>query len=265
MIGKKGTRALTLDINKIGKRLSKSKRSQLTIFIIIAILIIAVVALFFVFRGGIQKEKPASPETAEINSFVQECLDDSLEEVVFRIGEGGGYYFPPKISTPLLEVPYYIKNNKNLMPTKQDIENEISRYVKRELVLCIGNFAQFPEYEITKGEMTAETKIESERVLVDVKYPLTIIKDETKSKIEDFNSEIPVRLGIVYDAVAEFVGQELETGVEGTCVSCLADISVKKDLYASVFDYDNRTSIFIISDFNSKINKEEFVYIFANE
>ncbi len=59
-----------------------SKKGQLTIFIIIAILIIAVVGLFFVFRGGIQKEKPVSPESAPIKNFVQECLDDSLEEVV---------------------------------------------------------------------------------------------------------------------------------------------------------------------------------------
>ena len=89
----------------------KNRGGQLTIFIIIAILIIAVVALFFVFRRNLQLPgKPVSPETAEIQNFVQECLDDSLEKVVFRIGEGGGSYFPSSVaSTPLLDVPYYIK------------------------------------------------------------------------------------------------------------------------------------------------------------
>ncbi len=242
------------------------KRGQLTIFIIIAILIIAVVGLFFVFRGGIQKEKPVSPESAPIKNSVQECLDDSLEDVVFRVGEGGGYYFPPKISTPLLEVPYYIKDNKNLMPSKEQIQDEISKYVKRELFLCLGNFALFsPEYEITKGEITSETIIELERVIVDVNYPLTIKKGDSKSKLENFNSETPVRLGIVYDAVAEFVNEELETNEEGICVSCLFDISKRNGFKISYPNYDDKTYIFIIEDPISKINEDEFVYVFANE
>src|SRR3989344_5958004 len=183
-------------------------RAQLTIFIIISILIVAVVVLFFTFRGTLQKEKPVSPETAEIQNFVQECLDESLESVVFKVGENGGYYFPPKVSTPVLEVPYYIKKNISLMPSKEDIGNEISRGVARELIFCLEDFSLFPEYEITKGKMTPpEVVIESERVLVELNYLLTIIKGDSKSKIEDFSSEVPVRLGIIYDAVAEFVGE----------------------------------------------------------
>ena len=241
-----------------------TKRGQITIFIIISILIVAVVVLFFSLRGTLQKEKPVSPETAEIQNFVQNCLDDSLESVVFKVGENGGYYFPPKVSTPVLEVPYYIKDNNNLMPKKEDIEKEISKYVSRELVLCLGDFALLPEYQITKGQIIIETKIESERVLVNINYPLTIIKDDSKSKLEDFSSEVPVRLGIVYDAVGEFIEKNLETP-GGFCVSCLLEITAEKDLYVNVFDSDDRTKIFIITDYNSIINKKEFVYVFANE
>lgn len=242
-------------------------KAQLTIFIIIAILIISSVVLFFVFRGEIGKKESVSPESAPIQNFVQECLDRSLESVVFQVGENGGYYFsgsaPAK--TELLEVPYYIKNNKNLMPSKEDIENEISKYAERELILCLGNFALFPEYEITKGEITSETIIEPERVIVDINYPLTIKKGDSKSKIEDFDSEVPVRFGIVYDAVAEFVGNELETNEEGICVSCLFDISKKNGLKSFYPNYDDKTYIFIIEDPNSEINGEKFVYVFANE
>src|SRR3989339_303224 len=217
----------------------KNKNAQLTIFIIISILIVAVVVLFFTLRGNLNLPgKPVSPETTKIKNFVQTCLDDSLESVVFKVGENGGYYFPPKVSTPILEVPYYIKNNKSLMPSKEDIEREISRGIERELFFCIGNFELFsPEYEITKGKMTPpEVAIESERVLVEMNYPLTIQKGGSKSKIEDFSSEIPVRLGIVYDAVAEFINGEIEN--EEYCASCLLESLIKNDLYVNSFDYD---------------------------
>jgi len=243
----------------------KNKNAQLTIFIIISILIVAVVVLFFTLRGNLNLPgKPVSPETTKIKNFVQTCLDDSLESVVFKVGENGGYYFPPKVSTPVLEVPYYIKDNKNLMPPKENIENEISRGIARELIFCLEDFSLFPEYEITKGKMNSpEVVIESERVFVEVNYPLTIQKGGSKSKIEDFSSEVPVRLGIVYDAVAEFINGEIEN--EEYCASCLLESLIKNDLYVNSFDYDENIKIFILRDFNSKINKKEFILNFANE
>ena len=55
----------------------KEKRGQLTIFIIVAILVIAIVALFFAFpklRTAVGIEKPLSPE-----KFIQTCLEDTIK------------------------------------------------------------------------------------------------------------------------------------------------------------------------------------------
>lgn len=241
------------------------KRGQITIFIIIAILLVSSVVLFFVLKGNLKiPGKPISPETVEIQNFVEECLDDSLEKVVFRIGENGGYYsLGQAVSTPVLEVPYYIKDNKNLMPSKENIENEISKYVSRELVFCLGDFTLFREYNITKGKIVATTKIESERVLVEVNYPLTIIKGESSSKIKKFNSEVPVRLGLVYDAVAEFIVADLKT--DDFCITCLLSAIQETGLKATPTFYGENTQIIYIEDPLSKLNKKEFVYVFANE
>ena len=243
----------------------KRKKAQLTIFIIIAIFIVAVVALFFVLRGNLNLPgKPASPETAEIQNFVQGCLDDSLEKVVFRIGENGGYYSLSKSSTPLLEVPYYIKNNQNLMPSKEKIQGEISKGIAKELTFCLEDPAFFPEYEITKGKMASpEIIIEPERVLVEVNYPLTIKKEESRSKIEDFNSEVPIRLGIIYDAVSEFIDEDLKE--EGICLDCFLIAFTPSNLKSNVFWEIDGTAIFIVRDFESIIDEKEFVFNFANE
>ena len=248
----------------------KNKKAQLTIFIIIAIFIIAVVVLFFTLKGILQKEKPISPETAEIQNFVQECLDDSLEEVVFKVGENGGYYFPSSApaTTPVLEIPYYIKDNNNLMPRKEKIQEQISKGVARELIFCLRDFTIFTnEYEITKGKINPpEVVIEPERVLVELNYPLTIKKGESHSKIEDFNSEVPVRLGIVYDAVGEFAAGDLKT--EGICVDCLLNIGEKYQILIDSY-YSEETSdiIFIVIDEGEYFEKSEevFKYVFAIE
>ncbi|MEK6823880.1 MAG: hypothetical protein AABY06_02480 [Nanoarchaeota archaeon] len=187
-----------------------------------------------------------------------------MEKVVFRIGENGGYYLLPKSSTPLLEIPYYIKNNQNLMPSKETIQNEISKGVARELIFCLENFASFTEYEITEGKMTQpEVVIEPERILVEVNYPLTIKKGESRSKIEDFNSEVPIRLGIIYDAVSEFIDEDLKE--EGICLDCFLIAFTPSNLKSNVFWEIDGTAIFIVRDFESIIDEKEFVFNFANE
>ncbi len=240
-------------------------RGQLTIFIIISVLIIASVGLFFIFRGNLQiPGKPVSPETTQIQNFVQECLEEVSESAVFDIAERGGYEDPSKISSTIVfNTPYYIKNNKNIMLSKEKIQEEISKDIVKEMKICINNFAIFPEYDITKGEIIPEIIIESERVLIDVNYPLTIIKDKSRSKIKDFNSEIPVRLWIVYDAVAGFINESIN--YRGVCINCLLDISSKNNLQSEFSNYNNETIIFIINDPQSKLNNREFVYVFANE
>ncbi|KHO54841.1 MAG: hypothetical protein QT10_C0011G0022 [archaeon GW2011_AR19] len=93
-------------------------------------------------------------------------------------------------------------------------------------------------------------------------YPLTIIKGDAKSKIEDFNSEVPVRLGIVYDAVGEFIEKNLETP-GGFCVDCLLEVLMEKGLHSNIFWEDEKTAIFIVRDFNSAVNEKEFILNFA--
>ncbi|MBI2004519.1 hypothetical protein HYS72_03595 [Candidatus Pacearchaeota archaeon] len=245
-----------------------NKRGQLTIFIILAILIIAFVALFFVFRGGIQKEKPVSPEIAPIKNFVEECIYDAGEDALYFIGLHGGYYVPNKFSTSL-GVPYYIKDNNTLMPSKEDIEIEISKYVDEALLLCAGNFTEFDNFQIASGKPKTSAKILDEKVILEVNYPLTIIRGEEKSRISEFKTEIPVRLGRIYNAGSFIVSEHLKGEI---CMSCLLELQEKENL--SIMSQDSleesKTIIYNIFDesylFKEKIPEDErYLFRFAIE
>tara|TARA_Y100000310_G_scaffold213829_1_gene214838 strand:+ start:14200 stop:14937 length:738 start_codon:yes stop_codon:yes gene_type:complete len=239
----------------------KEKKGQLTIFIIIAIFIIGGVLIFFVLKTGLIKQ-PLSPEAENIYSLVQSCIEQEGIKTIYTIGKNGGYFFPPEFSTES-GVTYYYSGGKSYMPSKEEIENEISFYLSEILFFCTRNFVDFQDLEIKQREIKTETEIKNEEVVLNINYPITIIKEESTSVIEDFKLEIPVRLGIVYDSVAEIIQEQLTS--EGICLSCLLDISLKYDLYVDMMDYDEETTIFIFRDENSKINNETFVWIFANK
>ncbi|MDP2672954.1 MAG: hypothetical protein Q8O84_04030 [Nanoarchaeota archaeon] len=238
----------------------KNKRGQITIFIIVAILIIGAVALFFTFRGNIQKEV-YTPEVAPIKNFVGECIEDTAEEVIYNVGQGGGHYFPPEKSTET-GIAYYLIGNRSYMPSKENIEKEISFFISEKLFFCTRNFVDFSEYEISQGEIRTKTKILENEVLLNVDYPLMIKKGESVLRIKNFEIEIPVRAGLIYDSVFGFISQGAEQGI---CLTCLSNISETNDLYDDMFDYDNETTIFIFKDENSQLNEKPFEWVFANK
>jgi len=236
-------------------------RGQVTIFIIIAIIIVGAVALFFALREGIKEREAYTPEVAPIANFVEECIENTAEDVIYTIGQGGGYYFPPAFSTDS-GIAYYLINNKSYMPSKKQIEEEISYFISSKLFFCTRNFVDFPEFEITQREIQTSSKIHENRVILNVKYPLTIKKGESRLRIKDFEVEIPVRLGLVYSSVSGFIAEGIEDGI---CLSCLLNISETHDLYVDMFDYDNETVIFIFKDENLKLNDVAFEFVFANK
>lgn len=235
----------------------KRKKGQITIFIIIAVLIIAVVGLFFVFKGGIQKEKPVNPEVAPIQNFVEECIYDTGENALYFIGLHGGYYVPSKFST-FQGIPYYIKGNKTLMPTKEKIESEIAKYVNEALPLCTGNFTEFNDFQINQGIIKTQTIILDNEVILNVEYPLTITKGEEKSRIKKFDGiKIPVRLGIIHNASNFIVNEHLKNTGE-ICMSCLLDLQEKENLFIMTQDEINEDNTIIYNVFDK-------TYLFKNK
>ncbi len=238
------------------------KKGQITIFIIVAIIIIAAISLYFIFRETLE-EDIITPETEGIYQFVRTCIENVGEDAVFYIGQNGGYFLYSEFSTDT-GIPYYYVDGENHMPSKSRIEREISHYVNEMLFFCTRNFGGFPDFNITQREIKTKTQIGESKVLLNIEYPLRITKGDSTSVLRNFeNIEVPVRLGVVYSATREMIEDQL--GREGICLSCMLDIVIESDLYVDMIDYDEETVVFIVKDKNSKIDDVAFEFIFANK
>ena len=99
---------LCSEIDNTKKLILISKRSQVSFFIILAILIVIAIAIFFIFKMKITEEgkEKISPEIAPIYSFVENCIKDTGEDSIFFIGQTGGYFVNPEESTSEYGVSY---------------------------------------------------------------------------------------------------------------------------------------------------------------
>src|SRR3989338_1457167 len=77
-------------------------------------------------------------------------------------------------------------------------------------------------FKIAQGKPKTSAKILDEKIILNVNYPLTIIREEEKSRIANFENEIPVRLGKIYNASSFIVSEHLKNTGE-ICMSCLLE------------------------------------------
>ncbi|MFH1358962.1 MAG: hypothetical protein ABIH37_03685 [archaeon] len=243
-----------------------NKKSQITVFIIVAIVIVivALLILYFSAKSGLIFETGIDSEIEPVYSFVQNCVDKTSEDAIYYIGQTGGYFLVPEKSTEG-NIPYYFNKGENLLPTKERIEEELSLYLNQGLFFCTKNFIDFPELEVKQQEIISEVEIVEDKVIFKIKYPLSIKKAEKTYTFEKFNSEIPSRLNTIYDTVENIIGEQmLYHG--GVCVNCISDIAYENKVYVSMNDdpFNPEVIIFSIIDDQDKINNEEYVFYFAN-
>ncbi len=242
------------------KLLPHSKTSQATIFIIIAIVIVAGLLAYFFARDNL--ERTISPEVQPLYDFVDDCIRKTAEDALYHISDTGGYFTAPELSADN-HIAYYFYNEENYMPSQEKIEEEINTYVNTMLFFCTKNFEDFPDYTIEQGMIETNTIIEDEKVMFTVDYPLSIQKAESSYSFKIFTHEIPVRLGIIYNVIEKIMEEQM-LEKDAICMNCLGEVAEEADVFISLRNIDEENVIFYIIDYNSEINGEIFAFSFAN-
>ncbi|MBL7058854.1 hypothetical protein ISS08_00160 [Candidatus Pacearchaeota archaeon] len=220
-----------------------NKKGQITIFVVVAIILIAVISLFYLFKDNLRSS--GSGEYDYIYSFVEECIKDVGKSATYYVSERGGYFIPSELSAE--EIPYYYYSGQSYLPSKEQIEDEISKYVNEMLFFCTQNFVDFSEINISQGKINSKTHVHEEEIIFEVEYPITIQKGENTVIIKDFeNIPIFMKLGSIYDLSSEIIEQQ--KGNNETCLTCPLNFAIEHDLYVDISLYNNDTILYLIED-----------------
>src|SRR3989344_1357168 len=214
---KRSTPALTLESFKSNSILSKSKRSQLTIFIIIAILIIAFVAGYFLVKDKIVK-KGVSKDIQRVETAFLSCLEDDVLTGVDVLESQGGYIELPEFEPGSDFMPfssqlnflgnpipywYYVSGNnirREQVPSKEFMESELENFVDSRIQNC--NLEQYYQegYKISIGAPESNVIIRDNDIKVDFKMDLGINFGEESAIIKEHNKIVESNLGNLYNS-----------------------------------------------------------------
>jgi hypothetical protein len=153
--------------------LGKLKKSQVTIYIILGIVIIALLSLLLLFNSrkaettneGSQGETFTGGINQQyLNFLIQKCTKEA-----FIAGEK--------------------KYGLNLRTSSSLIET----YMENEMPICLNNLKEFERegFSVDKGTLSVSVKINKDTLIAEVKYPLVMKKGSTTLTFESFSYTFP--------------------------------------------------------------------------
>jgi hypothetical protein len=183
----------------MGAEIMRGKHSQVTIFVIIALIIVVIIALAFLLirgRGAI-----ISP-VADPQAYMANCVKDSLTKSETVILNGNFY---PNITDNFIlyygkKVPYLCITSQFYLPCVnqepmliKSAEDNILAQAKIDANKCFADMiASFKQngYEVKEENMNMSIRLDSNSITSDITKKITVTKDDETRNFEKFSASI---------------------------------------------------------------------------
>ena len=199
-------------------------KGQVTIFIIVGILIISLVAMFLFFRTGIIPGIAESPETNP-NIFLDSCMEDKIKETIRIISSQGGYIENPLHKTFKFEdesiftnISYLCYNQNYYLPCInqepmliQHLKDEIKNHISEDVENCFDELTLSLEkqnYVVDAKYRGFEVDLMDKKVAVKIDGEIALTKSGETSEQEDFKIIVSSRFYNLAVVAQEIVSQE---------------------------------------------------------
>ncbi len=204
---------------------NKNRVGQVTIFVIVALVIVALIGVFFAFRGslfGSNIPLNLQPVYARYDSCISEEVSNGINLLQSQggridIGElASASDFSP-FSSHLnflgFKILYWYGfsgNNVviNNIPTMNEMENEIESFVSSRINDC--DFSDFSAkgFVIEKSEPRVSVTVEDKQVLVSVDAPLTVSLEDNSARKVNHEVTVNSKLGLLYKTASSIYEYE---------------------------------------------------------
>lgn len=234
-------------------------KSQVTIFVIIAVVIVALALIvYFIYPKIISTTISTSPE-----SYIQNCMEKELENAVNKVSLQGGSISPEnyflynneKVDYLIYTSEYYKLGVMQRPMLKQHIESEIKDAIKDKKTECFNSLKenyQGKGYSVELVERDYNVELLPKRIIVTFDYSLTLTKGST-NKYEKLKTVLNNNLYELTTIANSILNSEAIYGE--------TEITTYMDYYPTLkverLIQTDGTKIFVITD---KTTKDKFVF-----
>lgn len=198
----------------------KNKKGQIAIFFIVALVIVAIVALFFfIQRKGIIEQ----PQEFNPKSYISLCAEKVVESTVDKMIPTGGFIEPPNYKLYKdIKVPYLCENRNFYLPCinqhpviLEEYKKQIVNYTKPGIERCFVDLKD--EIESRRGSVTysplnMEVDLGDNVIHVKLNKKMTLTQNDNTITIDNFDVDI---MNPLYDMA--LVAMDITAGEAKNC------------------------------------------------
>ncbi|MEM4240412.1 MAG: hypothetical protein QXM31_04175 [Candidatus Woesearchaeota archaeon] len=236
------------------------KKAQLTVFLMMAIVLLAIAGITFYAAEIMQKRVfVRHVEASSAKGLVEQCLGLVADDALLVIGRQGGYAELSKTHFEPLKTNYLYDAGEDKAPDILTVQQQLSDYIEAQISKCIGNFELLQEMGITveeKSQPKIEALIADENVLFSINYALEEKKGDMVT-VPEFSPAIKaVRLKKIIELARKIVESEQKN-------NGLFDLDIDCELDITHFPVE-KTLITIITDNSFLIQDKPYRFVFAH-
>lgn len=248
-------------IKKEGKINNLNKKSQVTIFIIIGIIIVVLGILIYFFYP---KMKGFVVLTTTPQGFIQNCIEEELENNIKLMSSQGGKLIPEnyflyednKIEYLCYTNEYYLPCVVQQPMLYRSVSNEIKRGITEKTKECLKSLKETYEkkgYQISMNPGEINVELNPKRIILHTNYSVVVADKKSSETFEDLRVIIDNNLYELLGIANNIISFETKYGDSETTIymSLYPHIKVEKLLQT------DGTTIYILTERNSK-NKFQF-------
>ena len=202
------------------KKLVKSKRSQVTLFVIIALIIVVLIIAVFLLKNQTQNKISLKENPSDyVRVSIQKCAEQAGMEAEKLVIIHGGFLSPTNsMAFNGTNISYLCWASQNLeLCTNEhpllnlEIQKEIESYVKPKLEKCFNDVkAQLNSYGYSEGDLILSSEIVPNELKLGITKKISFKINDNSVNLENFDTKI---ISPLYDFIRitnEIINQELK-------------------------------------------------------
>jgi hypothetical protein len=211
----------------------RRKKGQLEFIVVLGVLVVVVVAAFYVIREADIFQSPV-PEgvydeqrqvAGSINNMIRDAADDTLEDMMSHggyLGDDslgfGTYHDLETVRFLNIDVPFWQKCGTRIVPQIDDIEEWMAASIKKmvgdgldDIEPIYGNRVEFRRAELEVNvDIKGDAPLEPDMAIVTVRLP-TVVRNYTMSRdFYPYRAEVDTKFGEIYSFASSFAEASAE-------------------------------------------------------
>ncbi len=234
------------------------KQSQGSLFVLIGLVILIVVAFVLVRINQTPFQYEEIPELAPVEEHIEACLKSSTVRALEKLGEQGMIQPELYLSSTDSKVSFFYFRGKEYFPEREKIEAQISDYIEEDIQECVSSFSDSRFIIEPRRKPRAGVLFNGQKATVTMDFPVKVTTGGQDYTIGWFETIVKINFADIYE-LSRQIHRDTVENPEWIDFGWLS----KQDYDIKLVRVDESTLIYEITDGSYGLEDSPYVYRFA--